>query len=591
VVVKHKPRNEGTDLARVEPEALAYSYLRYSHPDQRKGNTVQRQTEARDAWLEAHPGVVLDTELRMSDEGRSGFRRKKWDTYALAEFVEHVKAGRVLPGSYLLVENLDRLSREEVGEATELFLSIVNRGVVVVQLSPVVKEFRRPVNGYDLMFAIMELSRGHGESAIKSKRLTAVWGTKKGKAREAKSVETTRTPAWLTVVGRRREGKWMVGGKFKIIPERDKVVLHIFRWAVAGLGLAAIVKRLTAEGVTPWTEPRKDKHGTTRGGRWTKAYVRKILTSRAALGEYQPRKNGKPEDDSVPGYYPRVPGLTEELWQKAQDALAGRRDRPGSPGKRVANLFSGLLWDARSRSRMLIAWQTRGGTGRRQKARVLVSADSMEGRGPTVSFPHQVFEEGLLVLLAEVDPAALGNGQSEEVAALEGEVERLRGSVDAIMADLDAHGDSPLLLARLRQRETLLAEKSARLAEARRREHNPPAAAMASAHPLLTAARDEEKRSRLKQLLRAAIESIWVLVVPHKVQRVAAVQVCFVGGVTRSYATLYKAAGRGREGGWWSRSFAEAGLPQTYDLRKVEHLQRLEATLVRHLKGAEPWPE
>jgi DNA invertase Pin-like site-specific DNA recombinase len=81
----------------------------------------------------------LDTSLTLVDAGRSAFKRKDFETYALAEFIAHIKSGRVKPGSYLLVENLDRLSRED--EATELFLSIVNKGVVVVQLTPEVSSF------------------------------------------------------------------------------------------------------------------------------------------------------------------------------------------------------------------------------------------------------------------------------------------------------------------------------------------------------------------------------------------------------------------------------------------------------------------
>jgi DNA invertase Pin-like site-specific DNA recombinase len=550
-----------------EPVPLAYSYVRFSDPDQKKGDTLRRQAAARDAWLVQHPGVALDTTLRMTDEGRSGFRRKKWDTYALAEFISHVKAGRVSPGSYLLVENLDRLSREDVGEATELFLSIVNRGIVVVQLSPAMAEFRRPVNVYSLMLAIIELARGHGESAIKSERLSAAWSNKKAQARTNGSVQTARAPEWLTVVGRKKVDKHMVGGEFKRIPERVRVVRWLFKMALEGHGLSAIIQRLLRDGVPAWG----------RAGKWSRSYIRKILTSRATLGEYQPRKGTMPEGDTIPGYYPQV--IDPETWQQTQDALGGRRGRQGSPGKRVANLFSGLLMDARSRTRMLISWQTRGGPGNRTKARVLVSADSMEGRSPEVSFPNQVFEEAVLSLLKEVNPADLGDRRTDKVAALAEEAARLQRSIAAINADLDAHGDSPALFARLRRKEAELSELDAKLAEARRQEQNPPTVAMEEAQTLIGAARDEAKRSRLKLLLRAAVESIWVYVVPGPSWRVAAVQVFFVGGTTRTYAIMNRAAGRGRKGGWWAKSFREAGLPKGLDLRKPEHLRQLEAAL------------
>jgi hypothetical protein len=63
---------------------VAYSYLRFSSPQQATGDSIRRQTDNRENWLAAHPTVSLDTSLKMTDAGRSRFRRKNWDTYALA---------------------------------------------------------------------------------------------------------------------------------------------------------------------------------------------------------------------------------------------------------------------------------------------------------------------------------------------------------------------------------------------------------------------------------------------------------------------------------------------------------------------------
>src|SRR6516165_10425780 len=96
---------------------LAYSYLRFSSPEQAKGDSIRRQTEARDAWLVRHPSVTLDTSLTLHDKGVSGFsgkHRLNADRFALAAFLKLVDAGRIPEGSYLLLENLDRLSREHI---------------------------------------------------------------------------------------------------------------------------------------------------------------------------------------------------------------------------------------------------------------------------------------------------------------------------------------------------------------------------------------------------------------------------------------------------------------------------------------------
>src|SRR5881227_495642 len=97
-------------------KTLAYSYIRFSHPDQAKGDSLRRQTELRDAWL-ARNHVSLDTSLSLEDKGVSGYtgeHRDNPDRHALAAFVGLVKKKRIARGSYLIVESLDRLSREDI---------------------------------------------------------------------------------------------------------------------------------------------------------------------------------------------------------------------------------------------------------------------------------------------------------------------------------------------------------------------------------------------------------------------------------------------------------------------------------------------
>src|SRR5437870_4316442 len=109
---------------------LAYSYLRFSRPEQSKGDSTRRQDAMRDAWLEKS-GAVLDTSLTLKDEGVSAFtgkHRASPDRHALAAFLDLVQRGRVPRGSYLIVENLDRLSREHIQPALLLVLNLLQAG-------------------------------------------------------------------------------------------------------------------------------------------------------------------------------------------------------------------------------------------------------------------------------------------------------------------------------------------------------------------------------------------------------------------------------------------------------------------------------
>src|SRR5262245_42786821 len=98
----------------------AYSYIRFSCKRQEEGDSIRRQVEATAAWAR-RAKVFLDTSLSI-DRGVSAFRGKNRDLGALGEFLRQVENGRVLPGSYLVVESLDRLTREDIQEALYLIL-------------------------------------------------------------------------------------------------------------------------------------------------------------------------------------------------------------------------------------------------------------------------------------------------------------------------------------------------------------------------------------------------------------------------------------------------------------------------------------
>jgi hypothetical protein len=441
-----------------------------------------------------------------------------------------------------------------------------------VQLAPDEIELTEDSDLFMLFRGQMSQARGHDESKTKSGRMSAVWGERQRLARESGERVTTRLPAWLEVRGshiaKMPNGRAKVmGGTVHLIPARAKVIREIFRLAIEGRGLALIVKHLTAKGVEPWG----------RGGSWNKAYVYKILTGRTVLGEYQPMKDDKPNGDAIPDYFPTV--VDADTWARAQSAISQRSDKPGRIGKKSLSLFSGLLYVAGTTSdRMLVSNQTRGVKGKRSKRRVLVSAGSMDGRAPSVSFPLDVFEPAILSRLEEIDPAAVLGGEPEgESATLAAELARVKQSMEAIVADLETHGDSPAILKRLREKEELHAQTAKRLAEARVTEKHPKAASLAEAQTLIDAASDESTRLRLRQLLRDAIEGVWVLVVPCSSGRMAAVQIRFAGGATRDYLIHYKPARRGVAGGW---SMLTTTLPRL-DFRKHADAVKVAALLGR----------
>src|ERR1044071_6756634 len=112
---------------------LAYSYIRFSSPEQKKGDSKRRQIDACEQFCKEH-GLLLEKSRSFYDEGKSALKGKHRLEGALGKFLELVQAGRVPPGSVLIIEAFDRLSREEVLTSFTIFLQILQAGVDLVTL-------------------------------------------------------------------------------------------------------------------------------------------------------------------------------------------------------------------------------------------------------------------------------------------------------------------------------------------------------------------------------------------------------------------------------------------------------------------------
>src|SRR5262245_28719381 len=174
-------------------QKIAYSYIRFSTPDQLKGDSLRRQIQATADWCERN-GVTLDTSLTLRDLGVSAFRgaHRTGDKHALGAFLKLANQGRIPRGSFLIIENLDRLTREDERTAIRLWLDILDAGISIVQLKPETVFRHERSDMTDIIRAIIELSRGHSESRMKSERSKANYERMVRLAREHKRRMITR---------------------------------------------------------------------------------------------------------------------------------------------------------------------------------------------------------------------------------------------------------------------------------------------------------------------------------------------------------------------------------------------------------------
>lgn len=407
-----------------------YSYARFSTPEQAQGDSFRRQTEAARAWARKR-GLELDERLRIADEGVSAYRGDNALDGGLSRFLEACRRGLIEPGSFLLVESLDRISRMAPRRAQRLIDDIVDNGVTIVTLNDD-QEYTAERLDNDptaLLIALMVAWRAHEESKTKGRRVAAAWAEKRRKVRENPSERfTRRAPAWLLPCPK---GGWMLD------EPKAETVRRIFALTLAGEGENKIAAMLNSEGVPV----------LGRGKHWHRSTVAKVLRNPAVIGTLIPgrmeHRNGRKVrvlEEPVPNAFPAV--ISEADWlavRALKDGKAGAL-RGRHAGKSIAHLLAGLAECPRCGGRM-----TRVYKGRAEKAgppKLVCTRAKTKAGCRYQSVPVTVVEEAILAgwgnLFADV-PADEATGELNErhaglAAAIEGREDHLADLARALDA-------------------------------------------------------------------------------------------------------------------------------------------------------------
>lgn len=303
----------------------AYRYHRFSTDLQDKGTSLERQRRSTKLLCEKHQWEIVET---IEDKGVSAWKGDHLRVGELGKFTDRVAAGSIEAGSILVIENLDRLSREKLKNARRWIEDVNEAGITVAVCSPELLLDEETMSGSNMgtmIIYLMEAARSGGESNRKSDMLLGAQERRMDKARKG-IVYSARMPAWLS--GER-------DSTFQIIEERAEVIRDIYRWCADGLGFQGIAKLLNGT-VEPWTKPHRKSQAT-----WKPGYIRDILTKPTVEGEYHRRTgDSRKLTGEVIAYYPRV--VPAELVAKARAALRDR-STTGPNHHEARNLFSGLM--------------------------------------------------------------------------------------------------------------------------------------------------------------------------------------------------------------------------------------------------------
>lgn len=304
----------------------AYSYIRFSSAAQSSGDSVRRQKQLVADYVEKE-GLELDTSITFHDFAVSSYHGVNAETGALGAFREAVKSGVVESGSYLLVEALDRISRQAARKSLVVLGDICDLGITVVTLDNGKKYDKAALDNdpMTLLLSIFLFIASNDESARKGDRVKKAWGNKRAMIKDRPL--TGKCPAWLQLNPVTRE--------FDLIEDRASIVRRIFDMYLKGKGQALIVDQLISENIEPFGN---GKNGNEK--KWHKSYIAKILQNPAVIGEFLPhtldynestRKKVRVPLEPIKGYFPVI--VDEVTFSRAQELKQGK----GITGRKCYN--------------------------------------------------------------------------------------------------------------------------------------------------------------------------------------------------------------------------------------------------------------
>ncbi|MFI4891420.1 MAG: recombinase family protein [Steroidobacterales bacterium] len=395
-----------------------FSYARFSSEKQRHGASLQRQLEAATRYAHKH-SLDLDPST-YRDLGVSAFRSKNVEG-ALGAFIEAVDAGRIPKGSYLLIESLDRLSRDTVDVAMELFLRITRKGIIIVTLldekvysSATIKE-----RWTDLIVAMAIMARANEESVTKSKRASDAIARRIQRG----EIAQTRLPTWMKFSADRKSAI--------LIPQRTKVVQRIFDNVVDGLGAREIARNLNRERVPVLFYATE----------WRQSAISQLLKNPAAYGEFKGEV-----------VLPAV--ITKARYLKVQQIVKDRTLHKGGFSRfNPNNTFVGLAKCGHCGRPMRFLPRTDGSI----YLRCVGSSDN--GTCDARLFPFVSCETALVVHLSVMETnfgltRTIFTEKHEQAQTVENEIANVKSKQERLLQIAEVSGDVAVLGAQLKKHQT-----------------------------------------------------------------------------------------------------------------------------------------
>lgn len=393
-----------------------YLYLRVSSERQVQGDGLDRQESMLIKYFNDNAEAQdFDPEYELIiDKGLSAFKAEHLhDTAGLGRFFAQVREGLIEKGSVLLVESLDRFSRENPFKCVQYLSELDRSQIELIDVSKNLPIGRKYSNS--LSFAMMVAERAYEESKIKSERISKGWNSRRLKSKENGHYMIKNCPPWISVI----DDKYVLNEKYTIVRE-------IFDLYLSGIRSYSIAIKLNEE--------QKYISNT----KWDGTKICRILRNERCKGNYTTNRTLRNfDDDSVTKtteiikIYPPI--VSEEEFAEVKRRLDNHNYLGRVKNEKKKTVFNGLLKCFLCGEAMTVS-TTNGYTYLKCN-----NARFKKGcTGSLMSYPP--FEKGILQHLKDIDLSNVVNDKNnrfDEFNILKGEVQDLESYLSSFIDGIE----------------------------------------------------------------------------------------------------------------------------------------------------------
>lgn len=251
----------------------AIGYMRYSSRNQKGNTSIERQTDIIN-------GVCKSKKLKLvklyEDTSKSAFRGTNLE-HDLGQLLKDVESGLIPSQTLLIIESLDRISRDKVAISQQIINRIFYAGVSIYtdSDSKTYDCLNPPIT--DIIILLVNLQRAHDESQLKSNRVVGSYPRRYEAALAKGPLINKNLPNWL-------DFDESTGRSVVNVKRKQQVLAMVDMYLNQGMGFNPLTDKIN--NVLKW-KPWGHANCVNKSGRWTVSYVQKVLKSPALMGHYQ----------------------------------------------------------------------------------------------------------------------------------------------------------------------------------------------------------------------------------------------------------------------------------------------------------------